>query len=234
MNKTKIFAHRGASGLVPFENTIDAFNKAIVLESDGIELDVRKTKDTILVINHNPDIGGLIIKDTNYLDLVKKASEIGYNLATLEETLIFCQNKIFLDIEVKESGFEEQLITITKKYLTCDQFYIRSFIESVIIKTKEIDPNIKTVLLIAPDKISDILKDIFPMKKIKRTKCDIISPHRKLVRFGFIKRMHNKNIPVSVWTVNTEKDIKKFVKKNVDFIITNYPNNAIKILKEGK
>ena len=67
MIKTKIFAHRGASGLVPFENTIDAFSKAIELNCDGIELDVRQTKDKVMIINHNPDIGGLIINDHNFI-----------------------------------------------------------------------------------------------------------------------------------------------------------------------
>ena len=234
MIKTKIFAHRGASGLVPFENTIDAFSKAIELNCDGIELDVRQTKDKIIIINHNPDIGGLIIKDHTYNTLKEKALEIGYKLACLDETLRFCQNKIFLDIEVKEKGFEQELITMIKQYLDYDSFFIRSFIEDVIIKTKDIDPNIKTVLLISTKKISKFFSIIFPNKRIKRTKCDVISPHYKLVRFCFIKRMHSKNIPVSIWTVNNEKDISKFIRKDVDYIITNYPNKALNILKEEK
>ena len=234
MIKTKIFAHRGASGLVPFENTIDAFSKAIELNCDGIELDVRQTKDKVMIINHNPDIGGLIIKDHTFDVLKEKAIKIGFKLATLEETLQFCQNKIFLDIEVKEKGFEQELITLIKQYLDYNQFFIRSFSEDVIIKAKEIDNNIKTVLLISTKKLSKFISVIFPNKKIKRTKCDIISPHYKFVCFGFIKRKHNKNIPVSIWTVNNNKDLSKFIKKNVDYIITNYPNNAIDILKKEK
>ena len=46
--------------------------------------------------------------------------------------------------------------------------------------------------------------------------------------------MHKQNIPVSIWTVNKEKDIYRFIKKDVDYIITNYPNKAIAISKEGK
>ena len=234
MTKTKIFAHRGASGLVPFENTIDAFSKAIELNCDGIELDVRQTKDKIIIINHNPDIGGLIIKDHPFYVLKERALKMGYKLATLEETLQFCQNKIFLDIEVKEKGFEQELITLIKQYLDYNQFFIRSFIEEVIIKAKEIDANIKTVLLVSTKKITKFLSIIFPNKKIARTKCDVISPHYKFVRLGFIKRMHNKNIPVSIWTVNNNKDFVKFIKKNADYIITNFPDKAIEIVKETK
>ena len=44
MSKTKIFAHRGASGYAP-ENTLEAFALAITQGADGIELDVQLTKD---------------------------------------------------------------------------------------------------------------------------------------------------------------------------------------------
>ena len=231
MNKTKIFAHRGASDLVKFENTIDAFQKAIEVNSDGIELDVRKTIDNVIVVNHNPDVDGLIVSDHTYQELLDKSLSIGYKIPTLEETLVFCQNKIFLDIEVKEPGFEQELITLVKRYLNYDQFFIRSFIESIIIKTKEIDSNIKTVLLISPKKLKEVVGCVFPGKKIKRTKCDIISPHRHVLHHNFINRMHRKNILVSVWTVNEDKEMLKFIKKKADFIITNYPDKAKNLLK---
>jgi hypothetical protein len=43
-----VLAHRGASGYAP-ENTEAAFDRAIALRSDGIETDVRATKDGVLV-----------------------------------------------------------------------------------------------------------------------------------------------------------------------------------------
>ena len=49
MSKTKIFAHRGASGYAP-ENTLEAFALAITQGADGIELDVQLTKDGIPVV----------------------------------------------------------------------------------------------------------------------------------------------------------------------------------------
>lgn len=47
--KTKVWAHRGASGCLP-ENTLDAFRKAVEMGADGIELDVQMTKDGELVV----------------------------------------------------------------------------------------------------------------------------------------------------------------------------------------
>ena len=55
MYKTKIWAHRGASGYAP-ENTLEAFKLAINEEADGIELDVQLTKDKELVVIHDETI----------------------------------------------------------------------------------------------------------------------------------------------------------------------------------
>ncbi len=51
-----IIAHRGDSSNFP-ENTIPAFENALALGSDGIELDVRLTKDQELVVFHDHLLG---------------------------------------------------------------------------------------------------------------------------------------------------------------------------------
>src|SRR5436305_5677398 len=52
-----VLAHRGASRRAP-ENTIEAFRLARELGADGVELDVRRTSDGVLVLSHDPVIEG--------------------------------------------------------------------------------------------------------------------------------------------------------------------------------
>ena len=73
--KTKVWAHRGASGYAP-ENTLDAFQKAVEMGADGIELDVQMTKDGELVVIHDETIdrvsnGKGWVKDYTYEELKK-------------------------------------------------------------------------------------------------------------------------------------------------------------------
>ena len=49
---TQVIAHRGASGLEP-ENTVAAFRRAVALGADGVELDVRRSADGVLVVHHD-------------------------------------------------------------------------------------------------------------------------------------------------------------------------------------
>ena len=51
-----IYAHRGNSGFFP-ENTMYAFKKSLDLGIYGIEIDVQKTKDGILVVHHDETLG---------------------------------------------------------------------------------------------------------------------------------------------------------------------------------
>ena len=50
--RTQVFAHRGAKAVAP-ENTLPAFEQAMALSADGIELDVQCSKDGVLVVMHN-------------------------------------------------------------------------------------------------------------------------------------------------------------------------------------
>ena len=50
--KTKVWAHRGASGYMP-ENTLPSFQKAVELGADGIELDIQLSKDGEIVVCHD-------------------------------------------------------------------------------------------------------------------------------------------------------------------------------------
>ncbi len=51
----KIYAHRGASAEFP-ENTIAAFQRAIDLRADGIELDVHLSSDGVPVVIHDETV----------------------------------------------------------------------------------------------------------------------------------------------------------------------------------
>jgi len=53
--KTLIVGHRGANAVAP-ENTFPSFNMAIQLKADGIETDIRITKDNVLILFHDSNV----------------------------------------------------------------------------------------------------------------------------------------------------------------------------------
>lgn len=237
LDKKLIIAHRGASGLVEHENTITSFEKAYQVGADSVELDIRKTKDDVIVVVHNPDYKDKLIKDYTYSELCEATSKEGFIMPTLIESLKYCHNKIFLDIEIKESGYEEEIVKTILSVLNTDEFFIRSFLKESLRKVKKINKNIKTVLLLGVEfpKYGFLTRiaELFPLFKVVRSKCDMVSPHYLLVRFGFHFRMRLIGKPVLVWTVNDENIMDKLLNKvKVEGIITNFPDKALNLRRK--
>jgi glycerophosphoryl diester phosphodiesterase len=91
-----VLGHRGASAVAP-ENTVAAFTRARDLGADGVELDVRRSADGVLVVHHDPEVPGVgLIASTSYADLHAARPEI----ATLDEALHACRGLV-VNAEVK-------------------------------------------------------------------------------------------------------------------------------------
>ena len=73
-DKPLIIAHRGASAFAP-ENTLAAFRRAIDDHADGIEFDVRLSKDHIPVVFHDADLRRLANIKNRVADFT--AAELG-------------------------------------------------------------------------------------------------------------------------------------------------------------
>ncbi len=238
INKTLIIAHRGGASIGVVENTIDAFQKSINLGVPMAELDVRRTKDKYLVCHHDQSIDGKYLECLEYENLLKISNSHGFAVPLFEEVLQLCCGKINLDIELKEEGYEEDVLLLTKKYFKYSEFVVKSFNYKSVTKIKLIEPNVKVGLLLEGEeeefkKFSIIRKvlEIFPEYKILRSGLDFVSPNYRLLKFGFLIRMKFLNKEVYVWTVNEESLLENLFKVKVDAVITDKPDLAMKILE---
>lgn len=227
--KRRIIAHRGATEFDDMENSLAAFKSAINYQIEAVELDVRISKDQILIVHHDETINNIKLHDLTYQEITLLKPEV----PKFDEVLLLCKDKIFLDIEVKEAGYEKEIIKTILNHIDYHQFFCRSFYDKIITKIKKLDDKIKTGLLLGVHKASVFrrLSELFPLFRILKTKCDFVSPHYLLLKFGYITRMHLINKPVITWTLNDIKIIKKLWNKKIDGIITDIPVKAINQLK---
>ena len=236
--KKFIQAHRGAKGLVKFENTIESFQKAYEIGADAVELDVRKTKDGVIIVRHDGDYNEILIKDWVYADLKEETLKEGFYMPTLEEVVEKFHDKIMIDVELKEYGYEDEVLNIMGKYLNPDEFYIRSFNIKALRAVKKLNKKVVTVLLLGIGKpkhgLFTRMFELFPLWKIIYTRCSIVSPHYKAFVYGFQFRMKLLRKPLLVWTVNDKELMRKLlIDKNVAGIVTDYPNLGLDVLREN-
>lgn len=230
----EVIAHRGASALASHENTLEAFQIAIQLQADYVEFDIRRTKDRQLIAFHNPSLNGKPIRELTYQDLCSITASDGYRIPRLEEVLKLCRGKIKLDIELKESGYEQDVINVLQRYFDYPDYMMKSFLDRCVLRIKETDPNIKAGLLIGSPRNTLVhrLNEYFPMRRLRACKADFISPYYQFVTREFVWRMHLHKKPIYVWTVNESERIQKLMKRHVDGIITDRPDLAIQLRSE--
>jgi len=222
-----IGAHRGASAYGG-ENTLRAFQVAIDLEADFIECDIRRTQDGVLVLHHDAAVGentanSLIIADKPFVELQSRATALKRPLATLEELLILAKGHIQLDLELKVTGYEEEIAAMLKQHeWPPDRFVVTSFLESALIRFKECYREAKCGLLIGESKWK-WLKDWYPEARLRRTGADFVAAADRLVRFGFARRLSRKHYPVWVWTVNDTLRMSKLLRTpGVEGVISDF------------
>ena len=149
------YAHRGASAYAP-ENTMSAFNMAIQLNANGIELDLRRTKDGKIVIFHDNEIDKKSnkkgkISDYTYQELLNFDFGSWFDLKYKDEKIVlfedfakkFLPKELTFAIELKEEKIEKETFDIIKKYATHNNIYITSFNYNALENMRKIDSNIK-------------------------------------------------------------------------------------------
>jgi len=243
MSDTCIIAHRGASNIAP-ENTGIAFQKAFQIGADGVEFDVHLTSDGEPVVIHDERVD----RTTNGIGYVKSLtlSEIkkldagsyfhtrycGEKILTLEEALDLVKNFKIINIEIKNNlleynKIEEKVIKIIRDKKMEEKVICSSFNHCSMFKIKKIDPDINTGLLY----ISLLFQ---PWKYAQRVGAQAIHPYFISASREIVKRCHDNNVRINVWTVDKEKYIRKMIANKIDCLITNNPEIALSILKEIK
>ena len=216
--------HRGARAYAP-ENTLASFKKAIEIGVDAVELDVRKTKDNQLVVIHDADVKrttnseGLVNELT--LKEIKSFSADGEKIPTLDETLDFLDKKVKVFIELKETGIEEQTLSIVHAKDLEKNVAVISFLEEALKKVRESDKDIETGLIYAKHKN--------PIKAALELKANYLFALYRFTHTANVQKAHENGLKVVVWTINTPEEVEEYAKKGVDGIASDKPDILMRL-----
>lgn len=223
-----LIAHRGAFDNVNIpENSIKAFNEAIKLNL-AVEYDVQLTKDNVLVVFHDDNLYRMTgvdkkIEDVTFDEICKLTLlNTKEHIPTLKEVLKLIDNKVFMDIEIKNTKkykvLCDFLINELKKY---NNYSLKSFNPKIVRYLKNNYKDINIGYLIGDYYDKGIFNLILPTKLIiKYSKCNFISISKKLLKKNkFIKL--SKKYPTQIWTI---KDKQELVNDNYTYICNNIKN----------
>jgi len=227
-----VLGHRGASAVAP-ENTVAAFARARELGADGVELDVRRSADGVLVVHHDAEVAGAgVISQRSLAEL----RAVRPDLATLEEALAACRGLV-VNAEVKCLPWEPDADTdgsVMRETIAAvrghdGMLIISSFDLDAVDRARGEAPEIPTGWLVYGQAVEPAARTA------------VAHGHPWLNPDGAaaleagaagIAAAHAAGVLVSVWTVDDPDSARALAAAGVDVIITNVPDVILAALPQ--
>jgi glycerophosphoryl diester phosphodiesterase len=241
-----IIGHRGASAVAP-ENTMAAFREAIAVGADGIEFDVRLTRDGVPVVIHdstlrrtggvNQRVADLTWQELSKVDVgswFKPGSFAGQTVPRLADLFSLFQTNdlsLYLYLEMKcDSPVEyrplaEACCRIIDEYSFKERVVVECFQLPALEVLKEIDPDIKTAAL-----FDRVFTDQSIVTRATEIGAMAVALHHRLARKGLVEKSKQAGLHVAVWTVDDPIWIDRARAIGIDALITNDPARMVQLV----
>lgn len=241
-----IIGHRGASASAP-ENTLAAFSGALEAGADGVEFDVRLSRDRVPVVIHDASLkrtGQMdrLVADLNATELqqcdvcswfrpVEQTKRYVGTVPTLAQVFeLFRQTGALLYLEMKSDGAEatrlvEAVVSEIHNARIAERVVVSSFDLPAVALAKQLDSAISTAALFEP-KLSRPLSTILRLKMIDLAldqHANEIALHHSLISTKVVQKATQVGLPVVVWTVDDPDWIRRAHRLGVKALITNNP-----------
>jgi len=250
IHKPQVIAHRGGA-LESTENTIDAFQRAVKIGADGIETDIRLTRDGVVVVYHDEYFGrveGLperqrtrLISDLTYSEvsaqtLIPVGDDNGSRRVPTLNDLLGNVKSVLLNIELKRGARFDELVNKTIAALNGFPELDRVVLETPDLATAQkvraaIAPRLKLHINPGYDSSVPYLQSLERVLKFK--------PHSVSVSFKKLSReivevAHSAGVEVWVWTVNSPDIAQAMALLGVDAVKTDQPSALLALFRTSR
>lgn len=233
-----VIAHRGASAAAP-ENTLAAFNLAVSLGANAVELDAKLSKDGVPVAMHDPTVdrttdgrgrvADLTLADLKKLDAGswKDAKYAGERAPTLAEVFESVGSRLWINVELtnytsRGDGLESAVVALIQKTNLQRRVLLSSFDPFAIYNVRRLNPSLPIAQLTASH-MPIYLREAWLAPFIPHEARHPDGAQLKQKSVAYFKR---RGYRVNVWTINDPADMREFVKQGVDGLITDAPDVA--------
>jgi len=254
-----VIAHQGGDGIWPGD-TMYAFEKAVEIGADVLEMDAHITKDGHIVLMHDETVDdttdgtGLIEEMT--LDQLKKLDAAyewsndggqtfpyrgqGIQVPTLDELFQkFPQMRYVIEIKLTNNPIDQPLCDLIRQHGMQDKVVVASFHDEAMQNFRATCPEVATSASRGEVTKFVILGKVF-LSGLVAPAYQSIQPaydpqesyNIPIMTKRFIREAHAKNVHVEPWTVNDPELMKQYIEWGVDGIITDRPDLMVEILKK--
>jgi glycerophosphoryl diester phosphodiesterase len=218
MRRPSVIAHRGASGY-EYENSRAAFRRAVMLDADGIELDIHATRDGGIVVHHDPEMPGAgPIAELSLAQARQLRIRNGESLPVLAEILDLVGDRdVWIEVKSLPPVYDHVLLAILDQGPAPQRYAIHSFDHRIVYRLGEAQPSLRRGIL-----LSAYLRDaVSVMRSVGAT---TLWQEWQQVDQDLVTQVHEAGCTLVAWTVNEIGDLDRMVRLGVDGLCGNYPD----------
>lgn len=196
------------------ENTLPAFQRALELGADALELDVHVTVDGAPVVHHDPCLGreSAPIHTLTLEQIEQEGRHHGKEVPTLRSVLALAgMHQVY--VELKGSGSERATVQAIRESGAMDRCVIHSFDHRMVLAARMLERRIPGGILLA-----SYLIDI--PAALQSAGARDLWMWWELIDEALIDTVHQRGGRVIAWTVNAADAARKLATMRVDGICT--------------
>ncbi len=256
---TMVIAHQGGDGLWPGD-TLYAFEKAVELGADVLEMDAHITKDGQIVLMHDEKVdrttdGSGLIEDLTLAELQKLDAAYkwtnddgktfpyrgqGIRVPTLEELFQkFPEMRYTIEIKKTQNPIQKPFCALIRKYKIQEKVLVASFRDDALAAFRSECPEVATsgasnevtgFVLLSKVFLSGLISPQFQSLQVPWEPSE--SKGIQVMTERFVRAAHAQNIAIEPWTVDDPELMKEYIAWGVDGIITNRPDLMLEVLEK--
>ena len=230
-----LIAHRTAMGLRP-ENTIVGIEAAIASGVDGVEIDVRATRDGVVVLMHDASLARttgdprgveeVTLDELRALRVLDPHGDAGPQPVPTFAEALQATAATHLVIEVKQTGIEDLVAKAVRDADALGRCSLCAFDAGVCAASAEVMPDVPVSLLAAPNRdAAEVLAQAADLGLAG------VSLHYSMVDDQLVRVAHDAGLSVATWTVNDVAEARRVHAAGVDLICGDYPASLVEVVR---
>ena len=238
--RTLTFGHRGARAYAPM-NTLPSFEMAAAMGAHGVEFDVRRSKDGVLVILHDPTVDGtsngngavdaLTFAQLRELDFGAWMGEqfAGAQIPTLDEVFELIGQRQLMNVEIKSEhlssgGIEAQVAEVIARHSLASRVLVSSFNPLVVRRCIAAMPHVLRGLLVETETTFE------RARLLDSLQIQALHPYYPYINEAYMAQARARGLAVNTWTVNDPADALRLRDLGVGAVITDRPDVILEAL----
>lgn len=213
------------------------------LDVDLVELDVRRCRDGVLVVRHDPEVevAGRRVA-VGALTAAELARHAGPQVL-LDDALAVLRGRRGVHLDLKDVGGEAVLVAHVVAVMGADAVLVTAVAEESVRRVREWarehHPGLPVGLSLGGADLSarhplraaaTVLGDLVPGRRLRRCDATLVAAEKTLARLRAARAAERRGLPLLVWTVDRPRELRRWLADpRAWLVVTNHPGRALRL-----